>query len=265
MERITQFAINNSRVTIMALMFIVLIGTSTFFTMPRQEDPEITIRQAQITAYFPGMPTDQIENLIAKPLEKKIKEIPEIKEIKTTVRTGQVTIKPSVYDTYFDLAPIWQDLRNKMDDIKSDLPEGTSGPFVNDDFGRVSVATIAMTGDGFDMKEMREVALHLQNQIGAMNSVSKVLVMGVQQERIYLEINAARLSQYGFAFSDLVKQLKNQNIVLPGGSINADGRVIAIEPTGNLQSIEEIKNIQVKVPDREQVVYLQDIANVRRA
>ncbi len=265
MERISQFAINNSRSTIMALIFIVLIGTSVFFTMPRQEDPEITIRQAQVTAYFPGMPTDQIENLIAKPLEKKIKEIPEIKEIKTTVRTGQVTIKPSVHDTYFDLAPIWQDLRNKMDDIKSDLPEGTSGPFVNDDFGRVSVATIAMTGDGFDMKEMREVALNLQNQIGAMNSVSKVLVMGVQQERIYLEINAARLSQYGFAFADLVKQLKNQNIVLPGGSINADGRVVAIEPTGNLQSIEEIKNIQVKVPDREQVVYLQDIANVRRA
>ncbi len=75
----------------------------------------------------------------------------------------------------------------------------------------------------------------------------------------------ARLSQYGFAFGDFVAQLKNQNIVLPGGSINADGRVIAIEPSGNLQSIEEIKNIQVKVPDSEQVVYLQDIANIRRA
>jgi len=127
------------------------------------------------------------------------------------------------------------------------------------------VATIAMTGEGYNMQEMREVALHLQDQISAMKSVSKVSVMGVQPERIYLEVNAARISQYGLVFADLIKQLDAQNIVSPGGSINADGRVIAIEPSGNLRSLDEIKNIQVQVPDSDQVVYLQDIANVRRA
>ena len=232
--------------------------------MPSQEDPEITIRNAQVTAYFPGMPTDQLENLIAKPLEKTIKEIPEIEQIKTTVTTGKVIIQPKVYDTYFDLDPIWQDLRNKMNDAKGDLPEGTHGPIVNDDFGRVSVATIAMTGNGYSMAEMRDVALHLQDQISAMSSVSKVVIMGVQEERIYMEVNAARLAQFGVPFAELVNQLTAQNIVLPGGSINADGRVIAIEPSGNLQSIDEIKNVQVQIPDQDTVVYLQDIAEVRR-
>ncbi len=265
MDRITKFAINNSRATIMFLAFVVLMGANTFFTMPSQEDPEITIRNAQVTVYFPGMPTDLIENLIAKPIEKKIKEIPEIEEINTTVATGKVTIQPKVYDIYYDLAPIWQDLRNKMNDMKGSLPEGTAGPFVNDDFGRVSVATIAMTGDGYDMKEMRDVALNLQDKIGAMSSVSKVQLMGIQEERIYLEVNAARLSQYGFAFADLIKQLKSQNIILPGGSINADDRVIVIEPSGNLKSLDEIKNIQVMVPGSDQVVYLQDIAEIRRS
>ncbi len=265
MDRITQFAVNNSRATILAIFFITLIGIQTFITMPSQEDPEITIRNAQVTAYFPGMPADQMENLIAKPLEKKIKEISEIEEIKTTVTTGKVIIQPKVYDTYFDLDPIWQDLRNNMKDMQGSLPEGTKGPVVNDDFGRVSVATIAMTGDGYTMQEMRDVALHLQDQIGAMNSVSKVTVMGVQEERIYMEINAARLSQYGVPLANLVKELKAQNIVLPGGSINADGRVIAIEPSGNLKSIEEIKNIQVQVPDLDQVIYLQDIAKITRS
>lgn len=265
MERITEFAINNSRFTILFLICAVLIGANTFFTMPAQEDPEITIRSAQVTAYFPGMPTDQLENLIAKPLEKKIKEMPEIKKIKTTVTTGKVIITPEIKDMYFDLDPIWQDLRNKMNDVKAELPEGTHGPIVNDDFGRVSVATIAITGEDYNMREMREVSMYLQDQISAMNSVSKVSVMGVQSERIYLEINAARLSQYGFAFADLIKQLKAQNIVSPGGSINADGRVIAIEPSGNLRSLNEIKNIQVRVPNSDQVVYLQDIVNVRRA
>lgn len=264
MHKISEFAIDNSRATILALVFIVLIGVNTFLTMPSQEDPEITIRNAQVSAYFPGMPPDQIENLIAKPLEKKIKEIPEIKSVETTIKTGEVLIQPKVYDTYFDLAPIWQDLRNKMDDIKSDLPQGTVGPDVNDDFGRVSVATIAMTGDGFSMREMRDVAFHLQDKIGAVNSVSKVQLLGIQPERIYLDINAARLSQYGVVFSELIATLNSQNVVLSGGSLNAEGRVIGIEPTGDFQSIDEIRNIQVQAPDSEQVIYLQDIADVRR-
>jgi len=265
MDRITKFAINNSRATILALIAIIFIGVQTFMSMPSQEDPEVTIRQAQVTAYFPGMPTDQIENLIAKPLEKIINEIPEIENISTTVKTGEVLIKPEVADRYFDLAPIWQDLRNKMDDVKKNLPEGTVGPIVNDDFGRVSVATIAMTGVGFTMQEMRDIALHLQDQISVMDSVSKVNVMGVQQERIFLDINAARIANYGFSFSTLVNALADQNVVLPAGRINADGRVVVIEPTGNFQSIEEIKNVQVRVPNSEQAVYLQDIVDVRRS
>lgn len=264
MEKITQFAVNNSRATILALFFITLIGIQTFLTMPSQEDPEITIRNAQVTAYFPGMPTDQIENLLAKPLEKKIKEIPEIEEITTTITTGRVILQPKVADIYFDLDPIWQELRNKINDVRNDLPGGTLGPFVNDDFGRVSVATIAMTGDGYSMREMRDAANYLQDQISAMDSVSKVVIMGVQSERIYMEINASSLSQFGVPLSNLMQQLMSQNIVLPGGSINADGRVIAIEPSGNFQSIDEIKNIQIEAADGEEALYLQDIANIRR-
>ena len=78
MEKITQFAVNNSRATLLFLACILILGIQTFFSMPSQEDPEITIRNAQVTALFPGMPTDQVENLLAKPLEKSIKEIPEV-------------------------------------------------------------------------------------------------------------------------------------------------------------------------------------------
>jgi multidrug efflux pump subunit AcrB len=265
MERITQFAITNARATILAMLFIVLLGLQTFITMPSQEDPEIKIRNAQVSVYFPGMPGHIAEDQIAKLLEKKIKQIPEIEEIHTTISSGKVLIQPKVYDRYFHLDSIWQDLRNKMNDIKNDLPEGSIGPIVNDDFGRVSVATIAMTGDGFDMKEMGVIARNMQDRISSMDSVSKVDVMGVQQERIYLDINSARVANYGLSFANLVQALTNQNVVLPGGSINADGRVIVIEPSGNFESIEEIKNIQVQVPDTGQVVYLQDIVNVRRS
>ena len=264
MEKITQFAVNNSRATLLFLACILIIGIQTFLSMPSQEDPEITIRNAQVTALFPGMPTNQVENLLAKPLEKKIKEIPEIEEIKTTISTGKVILQPKVADRYFELDPIWQDLRNKMNDMRPSLPEGTLGPIVNDDFGRVAAATIALSGDGFTMREKRDVANHLQDQISAMPSVSKVSIMGVQNECIHLKINAHRLSQYGIPFSSLIDQLSRQNIVLPGGSINVDGRTLTIEPSGNFQSIDEIRNLQVQIPGGDQVVYLQDIATVER-
>ena len=264
MEKITQFAVNNSRATLLFLACILIIGIQTFLSMPSQEDPEITIRNAQVTALFPGMPTNQVENLLAKPLEKKIKEIPEVEEIKTTISTGKVILQPKVADRYFELEPIWQDLRNKMNDMRPSLPEGTLGPIVNDDFGRVAAATIALSGDGFTMREKRDVANHLQDQISAMPSVSKVSIMGVQNECIHLKINAHRLSQYGIPFSSLIDQLSRQNIVLPGGSINVDGRTLTIEPSGNFQSIDEIRNLQVQIPGGDQVVYLQDIAVVER-
>lgn len=264
MEKITQFAVNNSRATLLFLACILIIGIQTFLSMPSQEDPEITIRNAQVTALFPGMPTDQVENLLAKPLEKKIKEIPEVEEIKTTISTGKVILQPKVADRYFELDPIWQDLRNKMNDMRPSLPEGTLGPIVNDDFGRVAAATIALRGDGFTMREKRDIANHLQDQISAMPSVSKVSIMGVQNECIHLKINAHRLSQYGIPFSSLIDQLSRQNIVLPGGSINVDGRTLTIEPSGNFQSIDEIRNLQVQIPGGDQVVYLQDIAVVER-
>lgn len=151
-----------------------------------------------------------------------------------------------------------------MQDVRGNLPEGTQGPIVNDDFGRVSVITLALTGDAFNMREMHDVSNYLQDQISAMESVSKVDVLGVQAERIYIEINADRITQYGVPFASLMQQLAAQNIVLPGGSVNADNRVIAIEPSGNLLSLEEIKNIQVTVPDSNDVVYLQDIARIYR-
>lgn len=264
MDRITSFALNNSRVFVLFLFCIFAVGAYTFTTMPSQEDPEITIRNAQVSAYFPGMSADKVENLLAKPLEKKIKEIPEVEDIISTIRTGQVIIDIKLFDKYFELEPIWQDLRNKMNDIASDLPDGTIGPIVNDDYGRVSSITVGLTGDGFTYPELEDLADYAQDNLAALSTVSKVEIYGIQEEQIYLDINAARLSYYGFSFADLIASLTQQNVILPGGSIDADGRTIVIEPSGNFTSIDQIKNIQVENGKDGQLLYLQDIATVRR-
>lgn len=264
MRGITQFSIRNARLTVVFLAAVVVSGLATFATIPSQEDPEITIRSAQVTAHFPGLSVGLMEDLIARPLEKKIKEIPELDEQRTTISTGVALIEVRIGERYFDMAPIWQSLRNKMEDMKDQLPSGTQGPFVNDDFGRVAAATIALHGRGFELRELRDVARHLQDRLGTVNGVSRVQLYGVQPERVYLDFNATRLIFYDIPPDEIVNALKRQNVVLPGGSIVADNLRIVIEPSGNFESLEDIRNLQIAVPETGQTVYLRDIVNIRR-
>src|SRR3546814_9003047 len=112
---------------------------------------------AGVSAYFPGMSPGRVEELITKPLENKIREIPEVQRITSSSFTGGVTISVKLYDGIFDLRPYWQQLRNLMADVRGSLPSGTIGPIVNDNFGDVAVATIALTADGFTMAAMSYV------------------------------------------------------------------------------------------------------------
>lgn len=264
MDRVASFALRNSRFFILLLSSIVVLGAFTFATIPSQEDPEITIRNAQVSAYFPGMSADNVESLIVKALERTIKEVPEVENITSTVRTGEAIVDIKLHDRHFRLAPIWQDLRTKVEDISEDLPDGTIGPFVNDDYGRVSSITVALTGEGFTLSELEALADLAQNRLVSPGTVSKVEIHGIQREHIYLEANAARLSHFGLTFADLILALTQQNVVLPGGSIDADGRKIVIEPSGSFTSLEDIRNLQVQTGQDGRFVYLQDLVTVRR-
>ncbi len=264
MDKFAHFAITHARFAGLVITIIVLGGLYTFSTQPRQEDPEITLRGAQVITQFPGMSTERVENLITRPLEDKIKEISEIDEIKSISMSGLSIITPEAHARYYDMDPIWSKLRNKMDDIRSELPEGTIGPQVNDDFGRVAVITLALTGRDYGMAEMNEVARDLRDSLGALPLVAQVDLYGVQEERIWLEFDANALAQFGLSPSSVIAALRGQNIVLPGGTVNASGQSVVIEPTGDFASVDEIRNLAIGTGGDEGIVYLQDIATIRR-
>lgn len=263
MNRFTQFFIDNSRFTILLLLAMIIGGTTTYFSQPRQEDPEITLRGAKVIANFPGMSPERVEQLITKPIEDSIKQIPEIETIESVSMTGMAIITPEVSPQYYDLTPIWADLRNKMDDLAPQLPDGTQGPTVNDDFGRVAVATIALTGEDYSMKELYEVALDVQDHLSTLPLVAKVDLYGVQEERIWLEMDPEFMRQFGLNPSSLISTLKAQNVVLSGGAVNAGGQRIVVEPSGDFKSLDDIKNVTISTPDGG-LVYLQDLATVTR-
>jgi len=263
MDKLTRFTIENSRFTILLLLALVIGGLATFATQPRQEDPEIVLRGAQVVTQFPGLAPERIEQLITRPIEEAIKQIPEVDEIKSLSMSGLSIVTPEAAPQFVDMDPIWADLRNKMDDLAPSLPQGTQGPSVNDDFGRVAVITMALTGKAYTMAELTEVARDFRDLFGALELVAKVDLYGVQDERVWLEFDAEFLHQFGLDPSALIATMQAQNIVLPGGSVDAAGQRIVIEPSGDFSSLEEIRNTSIVTPDGG-LVYLRDLAEIRR-
>ncbi len=263
MDKFALFTIENSRFTVLLLLAVVIGGLATYFTQPRQEDPEITLRSAQVVAQFPGLSPERVEQLITKPIEDAIKQIPEIDEIKSLSMNGLAIVKPEAAAQYVDMDPIWADLRNKMDDLAPKLPQGTQGPTVNDDFGRVAVITMALTGSEYEMTELAEVARDFRDELGTLSLVAKVDLFGVQDERIWLEFDPDFMQQFELSTAALFTALKSQNVVLPGGSIDAAGQRIVIEPSGDFQSLEDIRNTTISTPDGG-LVYLRDLAQIKR-
>ncbi len=264
MRQLSAFALNNKALCLFFTLLVLVAGPLSFQTHPSREDPEISIRTAVVTARFPGMSPVRVENLITRKLEEKLREIPEVEHIDSTVQNGFTIVRVTVYERYSDMAPIWIDLRNKMDDVKGDLPDGTQAP-LNDDYGDVSMATIAMTGEGFSLSEMREAARETRNKLYQVPGVRKIRLYGVEPERIFVEVDNIRLSQYGVSPNDIINEISRQNIILPGGTINTQGQSFYIEPSGNFENIDDIANLQIQIPGKVgQVSYLKDIAKITR-
>lgn len=265
MRRLSELAMNNKAVVLFFTLLVLVAGPLSFSTHPSREDPKISIRTAVVSARYQGMSPERMENLITKKIEEKIREIPEVEHIESTVQNGSTIIRANVYDRYSDMDPIWIQLRNRMDDVKADLPDGTEGPFVNDDYGDVAMASIALTAEGFSISEMREAARRVRDQLYSLGGVRKITLYGVEPERIFVEIDNIRLSQFGISGTDIINAISKQNIILPGGTINTEGQSIFIEPSGNFEDLKDITDLQIQIPGQTgQVAYLKDIAKISR-
>lgn len=266
MSGITRFAIDSPRLTQVFIVLVIAAGLGQFFTFPRQEDPPITIREVVVSAYFPGMAPLDVEQLITRRIEEELRSLPEIDDIWSESKSGVSVVHADTTDDVPEkaLANIWQRVRNRMIDLTPRLPAGTVGPFVNDEFGLVSVATIAMWSDGFSMAEMRDAAQHLRDRLYELEGIRKVELWGVHAERVFLEFSAAKLAQSGVSIEDVLRTLVKQNVILPGGRHDVAGQDIILEASGNFQSVADIENVFVKVPGTDQSVRLQDLLNVRR-
>jgi multidrug efflux pump len=248
----------------MLLLVIMFFGISAYKNMPKDYDPGFILRTAQVITYFPGGSPERVEQLVTDKLEKEIQEMPELDFVASESRTGVSIISVNIKESFKVMRPIWDNLRRKIDAVKDQLPSDAQEPIVNDEFGDVFGIVIGLTAEGYSYKEMKDVAEQAKDDLLRLSEAAKVDVFGMQEERIFIEYNNGRLAELDLSPSQLRDQLASRNIVIPGGSINIADEKITLEPTGNFESVDEIRKTIIQIPGSDQVMYLSDIAKVYR-
>lgn len=260
---LTKIAFEYKKSVLLIISLLILNGVYAYLTLPAQEDPTITIREAIVSTSFPGMSPDRVEQLITKKLEEELRKIPEVEDLTSASSSGLSTIHVSIQDRYFNLDNIWQDVRNKVNAAYAKMPVGTKTPFVNDQFGDVSVITLALTADGFSMNDMFDIAQHIRDTLYAVEGTKKIEILGQQQERIFLETSNAKLAQLGISPIAIINELQNQNIIRSGGQVDIGATSFIVEPSGNFNSIDDIADTFINIPNSEDFIALKDIVKVR--
>ena len=246
------------------MLVILLAGFQSYLNMPRAYDPGFVIRAAQVVTYFPGASPERVELLVSDKIEKVVQEIPELDFVTSESRTGVSIIMVNIKESYKNMRPIWDNLRRKIDDVRGELPDGTIGPEVNDEFGDIYGIVITLTGEGYDYAELKDIADDTRDQFLYIDDVAKVDILGAQDERIFVEYSNTQFSKLNLSPSQLLQMLKGRNIIIPGGSIKLGNERIELEPSGNFQSVEEVRKTVISLPGSNEILYLSDIAEIKR-
>ncbi len=262
MPGITEAAIRNRAVVVTLVVLAVLYGVMAYFSLPKQQDPGYTIRAAVITTQFPGASPLRVEQLVTNRIEQAIQEMPELDHVLSDSRPGLSFITANFRETYTDMRPIFDRLRRKVEAVGG-LPDGVR-PIVNDEYGDVFGSVYALTGEGFGHGELTDIAEEIRDRLLHLEDVAKVSLQGVRAERVFVEYDLSRLREVGLSPRQLSGILAGINIVRGGGQVVAGRERIALEPSGNLESLEDLRRTVVQIPGSDRIIYLEDIVDVHR-
>jgi multidrug efflux pump subunit AcrB/outer membrane protein TolC len=260
-------ALRYPSVIIVLTAMVVAVGIHAILTMPRTEDPTVTIRTGLVIAQYPGATSEQVEKQVTKTLEKHIFKFPEVRKEKTysTSRPGLVIINVELEDYVKNSDLFWAKLRHEMlETAVTELPSGVRGPIVNSDFGDTVALLIAVHGERYGYRELRDYVDTIQDWYRTVREVGKMLRYGDQSEQIWITGSLARLSQY---FTDplrISQALEQRNIIAETGHIETGRSKIPMRTTGPFTAEDQIGNVMVDVSRTGEPVYIKDFAKVER-
>jgi multidrug efflux pump subunit AcrB len=265
---LARFALEKRLISAVATVLILFAGYFAYTALPRFEDPEFIIRQAQIVTPYPGASAEEVAEEVTEVVENALQQLQGVDEVRSVSSPGlsTVTIDFTIAATpsYTKLDQAFSKMRAKISDAQSQLPPNALGSQVYDDFGDVYAQYYAITGEGFTISDLYEYAKDLQRELVTVEGVSKVVLNGVQDEVIYVEYVPARMTQLGLAPQQIQQLLEGQNLVTPTGSIVAGLSRLSVRPEGAVGSIDAIKNLLITNAQTGTSFRLGDIATVSR-
>jgi multidrug efflux pump subunit AcrB len=261
---LSEWAINRRSLIVYLMLAAVLAGSLAFLRLGRAEDPAFTIRTMVVFAAWPGATIDDTLTQVTERIERKLQETRSIDRVRSYTTAGFTTMFVDLKtSTDGKIVPdIWYEVRRDITDIRRTLPEGVIGPGFNDSFGDTYGIIYGFTTDGFSKRELRDYVEGIRSDLLRVPDVSKIELLGDQDEQIFLEFSTARLAALGLTYSAFIGELRAQNVVRPAGVVQTDQERIFLRVSGAFETERDLENVNFTVGDR--IIPLRDIATVRR-
>lgn len=262
MRNLTELSLKNKDLVWYFIIVIFIAGIFSYIKLGRMEDPAFTIREMVVTVSWPGATAKQMEDQVTDKLEKKLQDTPGLDYLKSSSRPGTSIIYVSLRQD-IDRSKIrdtWKEVRNLCEDEKINLPDGVYGPYYNDRFDDVFGSVYAISGDGYSYEELRQHAEKIRRMLLNVPSVQKVELLGVQTEKVYVEITNVKLAQLGINPQTIANAIKTQNEITPSGMVETSSDNVYLRFTGIFDNIDDIKNLPVTANGK--IFRLGDIAKV---
>ena len=262
---LSDWAIRHRSFVVFLMLMVTGAGLAAYFELGRSEDPAFSIKTMVVQAAWPGATMDDTLTQLTERIERKLQETPNLDYLRSYTSPGQTTIFVNVKGTVGpkEIPDVWYEVRKKVGDIRSLLPAGVVGPTFNDEFGDTFGLIYGFTADGFTHRELRDHVEDVRSQLLHVPDVSKIDVIGAQDEKIFLEFSTERLAGLGLDEQSLLASLKAQNAVTPAGVVQTANEKILVRVSGDIRSERDLLAVNFVVNGR--MVPLSDIAAVRRS
>ncbi|WLI91242.1 efflux RND transporter permease subunit [Massilia sp. R2A-15] len=270
---LSRWALEHIPLTRYLIAALLIGGIVSYASLGQDEDPPFTFRNMVVRAVWPGATAVQMAEQVTDKLERKLQETPYIDKIKSYSKPGETLIILQLRESTppKETAASWYQVRKKLGDIAATLPAGVRGPFFNDEFGDTYGSIVALSGEGFSYKEVKDYADFVRQQLLRVPLVAKVEQFGVQEEKINILLSHKKFAQLGLPFEAIVSQIATQNAVESTGVLVTPTDNLQVRVTGALKTVKELEDLQLQAPgsdpagsDSRRTVRLGDIATIKR-
>ncbi|MCC8364437.1 efflux RND transporter permease subunit [Lysobacter sp. A6] len=261
---LSEWALRNRTLVVYAMLVLAVLGVMSYRSLGQSEDPPFTFKAMVVRTVWPGATAEEVSRQVTERIEKALMTTGKYEFIRSYSRPGESQVIMMARDSLpsDEVPDLWYQVRKKIGDIEPTLPEGTIGPFFNDEFGDTFGNIYALTGPGFDYAVMKDYAERIELELQRIPDVGKVELIGLQDEKVWIELSNTKLASLGIPLAAVQQALSEQNAVVPAGFFETGSDRIQIRVTGALRSVDEIRDFPVRVGDR--TFRVGDIATIER-